>query len=471
MNIIKYLFICICILACKGVVAQENEIHFTNSPYSNILSISEIGEETILSLNIGSTHHSLSQDFKLEFYQIISFDPVQIELLKSIDSESRYTTIFCEFNIEADSWFVIQQNEAEPDLYNYKLIKLNTQYEEIATYYYSSYIPIGGIESFVIDNKLILVGYLNPGEDLVAEWDLLGDSLLYFEAKEYFLGPFHKFSIINDTNRERVLAYTRDGIFYFDEALENQQQLNSDLKFNGSGEIKINGDYLFIHGCIRQNLISNIRYTSFAVVDLTSDNILFSDTFGLENIDNYPFTYSPISVKENHVLIGGWNYFYGTHSFFEDRTYYLAKYNSEFNLEWEKTLGGDRAYSMNHVKILNNNYSVYTGIYYPGILNWYYTFFGVLDEFGNALTSSKDIGIDRKYIVENPGSKELNIFSSNLDQMNIKLYNLQGMLVKFENLNFGDNAINVCELNTGQYYYQIEGDGRICQVGSWVKVD
>lgn len=269
-----------------------------------------------------------------------------------------------------------------------------------------------------------------------------------------------------------MLVFYYNGIAVLDSNLHQKKRLGyNQIKTSDVGHVLRANDNYYSHGATSQGLGNGLRFLVFQKYD-TLFNILFADTFGISGQDNVPFLTRSLDQREGDFLVGGHldGPFNSIDFFTHIKKFYLAKYDSNMNRLWYKEYGGDRAYYMFGLKLLEDGTSLAFGTLYDTLTYLRYAYIMHVDENGEILTSTtipEQPKISIKIV--NPGDETLSVLNPEHIEGRIELYDIQGCHVLTGDIGDERSEISTQYLPAGLYPYVLIKDGRTIGSGKWVK--
>jgi len=416
--------------------------------------------------------------YHLTLYKIdvnIEDNTLHLEEEVTLPFDSNYATINVDFIPETRVWILAQSSYISPFRFVYRILLL----DEYFNYIDSQLIDTTGLPNFFyIDtyggNSFIL-GTLGfpPGDNLVF--------LRYSHSTPTHLPPikigqstpkptFLVSSMVCDSLSGNMLIFTYDGISLLDTNLNqihawDYQEINTMTH----GYVVGNSKNYFSHGVTLQS--NNLRWLVYQVYD-SLFNILFADTLGINGQDNYPFIIKSIDYDKGELLIGGHLDGPLTHSDFSTRKkkFYLAKYDYLMHPLWYHEYGGDKAYMMLGVKIIENNKNLAYGYIADSINHEWHAYILLVGANGELLATHDLLNKKEPNIhITNSGQEILQIDNPDGFCFNFKLFNISGNLILDQEITNTTTLIQTFYLPVGIYPYQVVQNNNILLTSTWIK--
>ncbi len=267
-------------------------------------------------------------------------------------------------------------------------------------------------------------------------------------------------------------------VFYYNGVAEIDSQFTKviDKRYNqihtsDHGTVaQIDANY-FSHGATNQAPGDNKRLLVLQKYD-SLFNITFADTFGIFGQDNYPFINKSLDIKNDEVLVGGHLDGPITHLQLDlfIKKFYVAKYDTNMNRLWYKEFGGDRAYILYGLKLLDNGESMIYGYVRNLTTLKKYAYMMLLDANGDIKTSIEIPDSEASSIqVVNPGSDHLIILNPDEKVGKIQIYDSNGRMLFTQDFDASNVEIPMENYPSGMYPYQILVGNRLEKIGKWIK--
>jgi hypothetical protein len=204
------------------------------------------------------------------------------------------------------------------------------------------------------------------------------------------------------------------------------------------------------------------------------DSVLLSASFGKPDTVDWSANYECLDFTSNDNIFfaGTSNSYYPFQN--EPSWIMLNILDSDLNLKNQRFYGGDAFYLVNAILATQDGGCMLSCSRYDYLTqNEEYDIFILKVNQEGLLVSTPEnpiINVNPCYIYPNPGSELLNI-NSPLDQIQIQLFNLTGIMECESDLSVGTNSISVSNLHSGIYLYRIfDQNYRIIQSGKWIKM-
>lgn len=208
----------------------------------------------------------------------------------------------------------------------------------------------------------------------------------------------------------------------------------------------------------------------------TADIMQDIQLLGPADTINYPGFYSNLDFMDvNEIYYGGiknlpFGYFTQADSWF-----FLNKFNSNLELQWQKFYGGDANFNLWEMIATQDGGCLMAGTRYDYLTQTNLRDIYILKVNEDGLivgTGEEPIGITVQdaIVYPNPGSEFLKVQSG--PQVNgalFELLNLSGNLVIVTTLNQRMETINTSDIPSGTYPYRVTYQNKIVASGKWVK--
>ena len=414
--------------------------------------------------------------YKLDF---LNFGGTQfsMEVIDSIFSIEHFTTLAIKHIDLTGVWLLVQAREISPGKQQYRVIICDNEFNIVAErtadalgYPLSFHIDSDDTETYVLGS---LLG--PPKNELVY--------LKYSHSKPYELPsievrqlePRDLFDITSmkvDQQTGNMLIFSIDGISVMDSNLLLIKDFNStEVLTSGHGHLLGIGDSYYSHGA--RDSSWDVPLRKLVVHKYDGDfNILVADTLGWSGQDNYPFINESIDYRNNEILVGG--HLDGPLNHFElDKSikkFYLAKYDTDLNQIWYKEYGGDRAYLMFGLYLLEDGSCLAYGAVTDTSTGYHYAYIMHVNENGEILTSLTLPQETTPLIqIVNPGNESLVVLNPDCTIAQFELFDMQGHPVLHSELDSYKEEFNTAGLPNGTYPYIFIQNGQIISKGIWVK--
>ena len=462
------------------IQSQSNELiidEFTNGIFNSIQEIDSQIIGYVCNSNADPAYESKLMLYNIQFPQHDQGSLI-IEKRDSVIFLDGYYTHTLRFIEETGNWILIQSKMIEPTYRFYRVILCDKTFEIID----EEIVEASGVpQSFYIDsdeNNTYIIGSLALTTNTILFLhyehsipDLL-TPLLVTQAEPHDI--FYITSMRIDTVTGNLLLFSHLGIYIVDKDLNIvNEHFYPEILTQDFGDVLRIHDYYYSHGLKDSSESIHLRNAVIHQYD-TNFVIQKADTLGIYNHDNYPFIYNSLDHKEGEILAGG--HYDGPESHFNFnqtiKKFYLAKYDEDLNLIWKKEYGGDRAYLMAGLKLLDDQSCFAYGFIYDSLEMERYPYGLYVNRDGEIVTSYT--GPKESYLnitIENPGSNSLRINNQTSAVASISLFDLNGSLFFTKQVNEGLNEFNVTSLPAGAYYYEVVIDGKGRDTGIWVKAN
>ncbi len=477
----KKIWITITLINVISHFSSAQDFDWTASSYQNSIfrGIDEINGECygVIVNNLSIDSNALNQ---LLFYKFDFLNSEDAEFsLNEISSISfpGYSTLAIKFIEETGVWILVQMRYDSANNQHYRAILCDENFGILheTTVDTKGYPLLFHIETY--GSKTYILGYLlGPPKD-----ELL--FIKYNHGRPFEIGPIvisqskpKPLPIITsmkiDHTSGNMLIFCISGIAILDSSLNEVLFLNSiQVQTSDHGHlINVENNY-YSHGARDSSWNIGLRKLVIHKYDLNF-NILKADTLGRPGHDNYPFIEESIDYRNNEILVGGHLDGPYNHPDLDKsiKKFYLAKYDENLNQIWYKEYGGDRAYLMNGLHLLNDGSSLTYGFVTDTSNDVRYAYVMHVNVNGEILsTISLPIGSKTSLQIVNPGDETLRILNPDHVQAQIQLYDIQGCHVLTGEINSEISEIDTQGLPAGLYPYVLIQDGHSIGSGKWIK--
>jgi hypothetical protein len=471
-----FLFSCLCTMS-----AQQYEWLSSDFPGSRFLDIFEIDGKYYGAVSNGAKYYyDPSTIYQLTIYEIEFIHESEPGLFLTEVATTPFPDNFATSGIyyikENRRWILIQSSVISP---GYQTYRVNVYDEFFNLITYGSRDTIGYPDPCHIDKyneKIFILGSIQgpPNDELLyLNYSYLKPEPPSLEIKQADPRPM---SIVSDMTIDQrngdLLVFYYTGIAVLDSNLHQKKRLvYNQIKTSDLGHVLGVNDNFYSHGVTSQGLGNGLRFEVFQQYD-TLFNILFADTFGISDQDNVPFLTKSIDQRNGDFLVGGHldGPFNSVDFYSNVKKFYMAKYDSNMNRLWYKEYGGDRAYVMFGLKLLEDGTSLAFGTLYDTITYLRYAYIMHVDENGEILTSTTMPNQPKTSIqIVNPGDETLRILNPDHIQGRIELYDIQGCHVLTGDIIYEISELDAQELPAGLYPYVLIKDGHSIGSGKWIK--
>lgn len=176
--------------------------------------------------------------------------------------------------------------------------------------------------------------------------------------------------------------------------------------------------------------------------------------------------------KQGEIITTG--YFYTGGGFFpqEYNYMYIAKYNENLDLLYEKYLGGDANYKVYSITATNDGGAAIIGDRYDYLVNGRES-----DAFIIKFKADLSVNIPNEFktpihnaiVYPNPGKEYLKIRTA-IKNSDFKLFDINGVLVYKTKITDILTNINTSNLKNGVYIWEISNENKISEKGNWIKI-
>jgi hypothetical protein len=463
------------------VASQPNEYIFDSFSGSDVLGVFEIGKRTIVVVSTGlnDAAHGV-QDYDLVFYEMFlqSEGIIKLEEVQRIDLDVGAQVFTIDYIPETEEWIWVQKMDLGLEHLEYQISVYTNSFDLILN---RSVVATGRPIYFHIDTyngKTCILGSILKAFD---------DKIFYAEyvhhsaegIQSILIGqssPDKMFWITDmrlDRNNGHMLVFYYNGIAVLDSALwqVNNYDLFSGIATQDHGNVLGWGENFFSHGA-RDSAWDDGR-RKMVIHKYDSDfQVLKADTIGWVLQDNYPSIVKSLDMHEGVLMVGGHldgpfnsSDFHGNVKYF-----YLAKYNTDLDRLWYKEYGGDKAYTINGLKLLSDETGVAYGFVTDTITGYRYGYLMYVDENGDIISSQEIMpAIGPPLTVVNPGADQLTILNPTALQTRIIVSSLDGREILNTTFQSETVSYDMHDLPSGMYPYVFYIDDRPVKSGKWVK--
>ena len=178
--------------------------------------------------------------------------------------------------------------------------------------------------------------------------------------------------------------------------------------------------------------------------------------------------------KNGEILVGG--HLDGPFSHFDVFTsikkFYLAKYDTQLNRIWYKEYGGDRAYWMTGLKILQDESIMAYGFITDTVDGFRHAYVLHVAENGDLISSTElDPTKNNPIRLINHGSGQFSI--SNLENLEVQffLFDQNGIHVLNKTITDNNTILDLSSLPAACYFYSVANKSKTIASGKLVKID
>jgi len=466
----------------SGLNSQSHEFIDKDFTGSNVVGVYEVDDELIMAVGNGlnAPFHGNSEYgltlYKLKFDETESkFEAVE---LHHMQLEEGYQVFAMDFIPATDEWIcVITNNVGSIGLKNFRVSIFSDDFQDLSSQEMET---AGNPSYFYIDtyeHKTCVLGYVfEPGNDklVFAQYDHLQlDGLHPFVIGQSSpMNTFWLTSMSFDSLTGNMLAFYYLGIALLDSTLfqvENHDFLS--LNTNDHGTALQAGNYYYSHSAKDSAWDDGRRRLVLHKYD-SSFNTLRADTLGWPGQDNYPFIANSLDIRDGAVLVGGnLDGPINSPEFFSRRKkFYLAKYDLDLNQTWYREFGGDRAYILNGLKLLENGGAFAYGFITDSTTDFRYAYIMYVNQNGD-LVSAKEIAVSSgpSLSVVNPGSDQFIVLNpENLDAR-VVLTTIDGRRILDSELSKEVFTYDLSNWPPGIYPFVFYLDSKPIKSGKWVK--
>lgn len=472
-----YFIVIILSLGFIKINAQEFEWLSNDFPNSQFLGVYEIDNKYYGAVSNGATGSFDSNTIhQLSIYELLfNEDGIVLDEIRTIPYEDNYATISLDFIEETELWLIVQSKVLDSNRQSYRVMLCNKDFDILVE---KSIDTTGNPIPFQIDSRngisYILGSILGPPNYLFfAKYDHANPLVLQkVEVKQSTPNSiFAAMSMIIDDSQDMIVFYY-GGITKLDSNLHQEFKLGyNEINTAYYGSIvNIESNY-YTHSLTVQSFGNGFKSLVIQKYD-SLFHIIKADTIGIEGQDNYPFLTKSIDYKFDELLVGGHLDGPFAHLFLEKsiKKFYLAKYDTDLNRIWYKEFGGERAYMLMGLKILENDNIVAYGYVTDTITGLWYGYIMYVDQNGEIVnTINIPLYHNSHVTIINPGNDYMHLVNSKGVSGTLEIYSLQGHHIASLNITSTEHYIPLNKLSAGNYPYLLHKDGIILQSGVWVK--
>lgn len=479
---LRIIFLCyINVLVSPDIYAQQYEWTLDEFVGSMFLDIFEVNGEYYAAVSNGAMlSYDPNVEYKLSIYKIqfesASKPDFTLNEVFSLPSPENYSTNVIHYIQEKSLWIMVQHSVVSLGKQRYKVILCNENFDVIAE---SSIDTLGNPINFHIDSyngyTYILGTILGPPGDQLFYLKYSHDSLNILpsinitQSEPMTMTWITSMNVDNKTGNMLVFYY--NGIAVLDSNLYQLKRFNSiEVATSDHGYLIDIGENYYSHGARDSSWDVGIRKMVLHKYD-TNFAILKADTFGWPGQDNYPFFAKSIDHNNGRILVGGHfdGPFNSPNTFGNLKKYYLAQYDLDLNQLWYKEYGGDKAYWLAGVHLLEDGDCFAYGFITDVEDSRRYAYIMHVDKNGEIL-SSQTIPYPKTSIkVVNPGDEILRIHNPENLNVRIALYDMQGHEIIRREILSELTEFNVAGLPAGIYPYIFTKDKIVIGSGKWIK--
>ncbi|HEY3386284.1 MAG TPA: hypothetical protein VGK46_07235, partial [Saprospiraceae bacterium] len=389
-------------LLVEDTAAQNYEWVSDNFPGSHVIGIEEKDGKVYAIISNGElAAYDPNIDYKVVLYEMEFIQTGEPGFILTEVNSVQYSDAFATSSVryvdETRTWILVQAafgNEGK------QIFRVELRDENLELITTSSIDTFGYPLTCHIDTyegkTFILGSILGPPSD-----ELL--YLVYSHTDPKYLPPivvkqseprptFWVTSMNIEDKTGEMLIFYYNGIARLDTNLHQVLRLGYDeIKTSDHGTAISTSTRYYSHGTADQVGTGGSRLNVLHMYD-TSFTLLNADTFGISIPDNYPFYIKSLVLRDEKILVGG--HLDGPFTHFpiykSIKKFYLAKYDTDMTLQWYKEYGGDRAYWMAGVHLLDDGSSLAYGFVTDLIDEYRYAYILHVDENGDIISSQID---------------------------------------------------------------------------------
>ncbi len=177
--------------------------------------------------------------------------------------------------------------------------------------------------------------------------------------------------------------------------------------------------------------------------------------------------------KENAELRSSINAFQSEFADLHERSikkFYLAKFDDDLNKLWYKEFGGDKAYVLDAVYILDDGGILVYGFITDTVTFLRYAYIMHLDSEGNLVTTSSILPKDSNFIICNPGHDYFELNNPDGIEATLSIFDQLGRKLLESSIHPDFNQIPTMQLPSGIYTYVLSYNQTLLKSGQWVKI-
>jgi len=423
-----------------------------------------------------ANNHSKIKIYKFEFEKSSS-SSFSLVAENQINFDDNYSTLALKYIEVNKVWILVQSLKISNNTYNYRVLLCDRFFNKIIEKTVDS---LSYPQSFHIDGNeenTYILGSIGPPSNKLFY-------LKYSHSQQFYLpdikidqsepqATLFVTSMKIDRPTENMLLFSYNGISILDTNLFQIRYFNpTQVLTSDHGHLIGVGENYYSHGAWDSTW--NVGLRKLVIHKYDSDfNILAADTFGRPGQDNYPFIDESIDARNTEILVGG--HLDGPLSHFDFnrsiKKFYLAKYNEDLQQIWYKEFGGDKAYIILGLYLMDNGESLAYGMVTDTLTGCKYAYVLHTNSNGEIMNSAElSKTPDSSIKVMNPGYETFCINNSIGYDVVVRLFSINGCLILDGNIVPGYNNLSAECLPPGMYYYTIMHHGTILNSGEWLKI-
>ncbi len=477
-------FLAFSVLNVGRIGAQSHEYFGVNFEGSTLLGVFEIDNQIVCVEGNGlNVPLELGQEYAIVFYSVeinTSSNQINCTEYHRIELESGFQVFAIDYIEDAMSWIMVLANNMD-DPEGEKIFRVQVYDIDFHLKLEGDTSVIGAPNYFYFDTyhyKTSMIGYVfEAGRDKLVYleyWHESIDSLTQFKIDQTNPKPtFWLTSMKFDQYTGHMLIAYYNGIAILDSTLFQIANYNylSGITTSDHGSAIRDGNFYFTHGSLDSAWDDGRRRLVLQKFD-TTFNVISADTLGWHLWDNYPFIVVSIDIRDDIILVGGMlDGPFNDFNFFDRRKkFYLARYNLDVKQHWYKEYGGNLAYTINGLKLLESGGSMAYGFITDTLSFIRYSYLLYVDENGDIISSHEiPPALGPPLTLVNPGADQLTILNPTALQARIIVSSLDGREILNTTFQSETVSYDMHDLPSGMYPYVFYIDDRPVKSGKWVK--
>jgi hypothetical protein len=288
------------------------------------------------------------------------------------------------------------------------------------------------------------------GQDLIERSDHKG---YYFLAIGFNLGSGKILSLDPDFNIEKITI------------------LNDEIGDHGTLKL-FNSTHFMV--CALKAPTNSMSYKIGVQLYDTTFNLIHYSYYGKTDTSEYPALIKSLDFSDPlSVFIGGTSNMFQYEFVRADNWYRLNNIDTAFNLKWERFYGGDGCYALYGILATHDGGCLMYGTLWDYHNNPDYTRYlrlikvskdGLLsDENGKPGVKAQEV-----ILYPNPGTDRI-IVESALKNLIVSFFDMTGNCVVKKSIQSTVESLDVSELSTGIYFYQVKCGDKVVESGKWIR--
>ncbi len=477
----KYIILTIILIySFKILHSQNNDWNSNNFPDSRFLGVFKVDNAYFGAISNGSTSFYDSNTIHQLTIVELNFSNLDsgmiVEEKENIDFDDDYSTASIEYIEETEQWIIVQSLYISDFHQKYRVLLCDKEFKIITE------------QSKIIDGAPILFNIRTVGKKTYIVGSILGppDDIIFYFVYRHELSPYLPeietrqtvpdptiwiTSIDIDENTNYINMFYINGIVVIDTNFNIIKKLKyNDIHTSDHGTLVASDSNYYSHGATRQTNQNVIRSLVLQKYD-SSFNIIKADTFGRLGQDNYPFIGKSLDYSNSKILIGGM--FDGPLNPSDInktiKKFYLAKYDDKLNKIWCKEYGGDRAYMLYGLKLLENGDCLAYGYITDSITGIWNGYLLHVNANGELITRNEFIYSDsQEFIINYTNNNEIEIVNKSIIKGKILIYDMSGRIIMNKLLSGYNQLFDSSNLPNGIYGYAVISNNSVIKSGKLI---